>query len=114
MTAWVMPDLHALYETSRWRRRAAAFKRLQPMCANGCGRRSEVVDHIVPRSTARSAVELQRLTWDTSNWQALAKVCHDAKTRREQGYRSRVPVDARPAPVVATAIVTRDYSRRVA
>lgn len=113
MTAWALPDLRALYQTSRWRRRAAAFKRLHPFCATGCGRRSEAVDHIVPRSTARSAAELHRLTWDQTNWQALCKLDHDAKTRREQGYRERPVVTTRP-PVRSTSIVTRDYTKAVA
>lgn len=103
-------ELRSLYETSRWRRAAAAFKRLHPMCAKACGRRSQVVDHVVPRSTARDEAELQRLTWDRANWQALCKIDHDAKTRQEQGWAQR-----RAAPRVVQAspssIVTRDYSR---
>ena len=103
-------ELRALYETSRWRRAAHAFLRLHPLCANGCGRRAQVVDHIVPRSSARTEDELQRLTWDRANWQALAKPCHDAKTRREQGERRLVP----GVPPQPSSIVTRDYTRRVA
>jgi 5-methylcytosine-specific restriction endonuclease McrA len=32
-----------------------------------------------------------RLFWDTGNWQALAKVCHDRKTAREDGAFGRPP-----------------------
>lgn len=103
-------ELRSLYETSRWRRAAHAFLRLNPFCANGCGRRATVVDHIKPRSRARTETELQQLTWDRSNWQALSKPCHDAKTRLEQGGRQEQPAAA-PQP---SAIVTRDYTRQVA
>lgn len=111
-------DLHALYETSRWRRAAHAFLRLHPICAwPGCARRATVVDHIVPRSTARNEAELQRLTWDRSNWQGLDKAHHDEKTRREQGWggrrrqeRAHQPIDS----IAVSGVVTRDYSRGAA
>ena len=78
-------DLRALYQTAKWRRVRAAFLRMHPRCAApehavGCDGLSSVVDHVVPRSRGGS-------TWDRSNWQALSKPCHDAKTRREQGGR---------------------------
>lgn len=101
-------ELRTLYVTSRWRRAAHAFLRLHPLCVAGCGRRSTTVDHVVPRSSARTEAELERLTWDRSNWQAMCKIDHDAKTRREQASR-REPAGASPAP---SRIVTRDYTRR--
>ena len=65
-------QLAELYHTSRWMRVARDFRRLHPICARpGCGRRSEVVDHVIPRSTARTAQELHVLTWGRSNMQAL-------------------------------------------
>lgn len=106
-------DLRALYQTSKWRRAARAFLRLHPLCADGCGRRSSVVDHIVPRSRARTEAELHQLTWDRSNWQALTKECHDRKTRQENGWeRPKRETNRRPA--VPSAIVTRDYTARSA
>jgi 5-methylcytosine-specific restriction protein A len=31
------------------------------------------------------------LFWDSSNWQAMAKVCHDRKTARQDGgFRGKV------------------------
>jgi 5-methylcytosine-specific restriction protein A len=101
-------QLRALYETSKWRRAARAFLRLNPLCADGCQQRAQVVDHIVPRSSARTEEELQRLTWDRSNWQGLTKAHHDAKTRRENGPRRLAPVSVEPS----SAIVTRDYTRQ--
>jgi 5-methylcytosine-specific restriction protein A len=107
-------DLRALYQTSRWRRAAHAFLRLHPTCARpACGRRSQVVDHIVPRSRARDAAELLQLTWDRSNWQALCKSHHDEKTRLEQGWGQR-RASKRALPTLPSAVVTRDYSRGVA
>jgi len=108
-------DLSTLYSNRRWRTARKAFLRLHPRCQAAlhepaCGRLSEVVDHIVPRSAGGS-------TWARSNWQALSKPCHDAKTRREQAARAAL---ASPAVVLATrrtpqkapssALVTEDYS----
>lgn len=107
-------DLRALYQTSRWRRAAHAFLRLHPICARpGCGQRSTVVDHIVPRSTATSEAELQRLTWDRSNWQALCKPDHDAKTRRENGW-DKPRRRGRVTPATPSAVVRRDYTNAIA
>ena len=107
-------DLRTLYQTSRWRRAAHAFLRLHPICARpGCGQRSTVVDHIVPRSTAHDEAELQRLTWDRANWQALCKPDHDAKTRRENGWDRR-GVAPGPAGAPTSTVVTRDYTNAIA
>ena len=103
-------DLRALYQTARWRRAAHAFLRLHPICADpGCGQRSTVVDHIVPRSSARDEAELQRLTWDRSNWQGLCKPGHDAKTRRENGW-GKARRRSRSLVPVSSSVVTRDYT----
>lgn len=106
MTADTTDDLQRLYHTSRWMRAARAFRRLHPLCARRCGALSAVVDHIVPRSTARNAVELHHLTWDRANWQALCKPCHDLKTFGERVARQGPTLDG------ATDVVTRDYTRR--
>jgi 5-methylcytosine-specific restriction protein A len=61
----------------RWRRESKAFLALHPWCVCGCGRLSEEVDHREPHRGD------QALFWDQSNWQAMAKACHSAKTARE-------------------------------
>jgi 5-methylcytosine-specific restriction protein A len=59
------------------------FLQAHPLCEEcrrkGKIRAAEVVDHIVPHKGN------MRLFWDRSNWQALCKGCHDAKTAREDG-----------------------------
>jgi 5-methylcytosine-specific restriction enzyme A len=40
---------------------------------------AHVVDHIVPHRGDPA------LFWDESNWQAMAKVCHDRKTATSDG-----------------------------
>ena len=107
-------DLRALYQTSRWRRAAHAFLRLHPVCIRpGCGQRSTVVDHIVPRSTASDEVELQRLTWDRSNWQQMCKPHHDEKTRQENGW-DKPKRRARFGIARSSDVVRRDYTARAA
>lgn len=71
---------------SRWRKASAAFLRAHPLCqCDECQegklrvRASVVTDHKVPHRGD------MRLFWDSSNWQALSKTCHDAKTAREDG-----------------------------
>lgn len=101
---------NALYGHSKWRRSRAAYLRMNPSCkasthAQGCRGLAEVVDHIVPRSAGGS-------TWDRGNWQGLSKLCHDAKTRREQGrLPARADAPARPRPArIEGGVVTGDYT----
>lgn len=70
----------------RWQQASKQFLRLHPLCqCEECKegllqlRPSTVVDHKVPH---RGDL---RLMWDQSNWQAMAKTCHDKKTAREDG-----------------------------
>lgn len=72
------PPEVSLY-TAEWRRESKAFLADHPYCADGCGGRSEVVDHIRPH---KGDVVL---FWDRTNWQALTKRHHDSKTAREDG-----------------------------
>lgn len=38
-----------------------------------------------------------KLFWDRTNWRGMAKVCHDAKTAREDGGFGNAPrVNRRP------------------
>ena len=68
---------------ARWRRARAVFLAAHPLCAlcqrDGCVMPATVVDHVIPHQGN------QALFWDESNWQALCKRCHDAKTAREDG-----------------------------
>jgi 5-methylcytosine-specific restriction enzyme A len=70
---------------ARWRRARAAFLRLHPLCeCDECRAQhrllpATVVDHRVPHRGDMT------LFWDSTNWQALSKRCHDRKTAREDG-----------------------------
>lgn len=46
---------------------------------NGVRLRARVVDHIIPHRGDGA------LFWDESNWQGLAKSCHDRKTATHDG-----------------------------
>lgn len=67
----------------RWQKARETFLKRAPLCAecqrSGRVRLATVVDHIKPHKRC------QALFWDTDNWQALCKCCHDAKTAREDG-----------------------------
>ncbi len=58
------------------------YLRHHPLCvkcyADGALVPSTVTDHIVPHRGN------QKLAWDTGNWQALCKPCHDVKTAGER------------------------------
>lgn len=71
---------------SRWQKARATYLRQHPLCqCDECGdgalrvKAAVVVDHKVPHRGD------QALFWDTSNWQSLAKVCHDKKTATQDG-----------------------------
>lgn len=70
----------------KWQKISKAFLRAHPLCQ--CPRclegelqlkQASVVDHIIPHRGDMV------LFWDRSNWQAMAKECHDRKTAREDG-----------------------------
>ena len=65
---------------------SAAFLRAHPLCqcpACDDGRKqvtvATVVDHIIPHRGDKTLFK------DRTNWQSMAKSCHDAKTAREDG-----------------------------
>lgn len=60
---------------NRWARRSKLYLMCNPVCVK-CGHPSQETDHIIPLS--RGGVD------DESNYQALCKACHSAKTAREQ------------------------------
>lgn len=68
---------------ARWRKARETFLRSHPFCAVCCKAlhgADAVVDHIRPHRGDTS------LFWDSSNWQALCKTCHDThKQRVEKG-----------------------------
>ena len=62
--------------TSRWQIDALAFLALPAnrLCACGCGRTADMVDHIIPHKGD------MRLFWNRANWQALASSpCHSSR-----------------------------------
>lgn len=67
----------------RWKKARATFLQRNPLCVEcerlGITRLAAVVDHITPHRGDTT------LFWDTSNWQALCKTCHDRKTATEEG-----------------------------
>jgi len=80
---------------SRWQRARLTFlKRAENVLCRMCSARglvvlAAVVDHVVPHRGDQS------LFWDTSNWQALCKPCHDGAKQREEraaahGRRQRI------------------------
>lgn len=66
------PAARALYG-AEWRRASAAFVRGK-LCVCGCGQPATVTDHKRPHRGDRV------LFWDRTNWQPMAKRCHDRKT----------------------------------
>ncbi|MDR3427954.1 HNH endonuclease [Silvimonas sp.] len=87
---------------ARWQKARATYLRSHPCCVR-CKPRdvpAAVVDHIKPHKMHEALISgdddliafAQSLFWDTSNWQALCKRCHDRKTAKEDGGfgRSRV------------------------
>lgn len=78
---------------SRWQKARQTFLLRSPLCVecsrNGRVTEARVVDHVVPHRGD------QDLFWDTSNWQALCKRCHDVKTATEDGGFGNRP-GARP------------------
>jgi 5-methylcytosine-specific restriction protein A len=70
----------------RWQKASKAWLRAHPLCAcTECddGRKrvtpAVLVDHRIPHRGD------MKLFWDPSNWQSMAKACHDRKTAMEDG-----------------------------
>lgn len=62
------------FYNAAWRKHRGVFLRENPFCVK-CRRPATVVDHIKPHRGDDT------LFWDTGNWQAMCKRCHDSKTR---------------------------------
>lgn len=77
---------------ARWQKASKAWLRAHPLCAcPDCdsGRKrvtpAVLVDHRVPHRGD------MKLFWDSSNWQSMAKACHDRKTATEDGGFGNAP-----------------------
>ena len=64
--------------SSKWRQVSRQYLTTHPLCVKCLERgkytKATVVDHITPHRGDPA------LFWDSSNWQALCKPCHDRKT----------------------------------
>lgn len=84
-------NAHQRGYTRKWREASKGFLRVHPMCecdeckAAPAPLRAVLVDHIQPHKGDMAKF------WDRNNWQAMAKVCHDKKTAREDGGFGRSP-----------------------
>lgn len=72
---------------SRWQKARAGYLRKHPLCVM-CEREGRttiatVVDHIKPHGGDKE------LFWDSSNWQALCKECHNSTKRRQENRLKR-------------------------
>jgi 5-methylcytosine-specific restriction protein A len=75
------PSARARGYTAEWYRESRAFLRLPEnrLCACACGRAADMVDHRIAHKGD------QRLFWDRSNWQPMARGCNSRKAIREEG-----------------------------
>lgn len=72
------PSAHKRGYDGRWRQARLVFLDDNPLCVScqsqGLIVPATVVDHIIPHRGNQDRF------WDTDNWQALCKSCHDTKT----------------------------------
>lgn len=77
------PDIDKLYNSNRWRMGRLHFLTRNPLCVecskNGRAEPAKVVDHIQPHKGD------SELFYNSQNWQALCKPCHDRKTATKDG-----------------------------
>lgn len=75
------PSARARGYDGKWERESRAFLVLPEhrLCACGCGRPAEVVDHKIAHKGD------PRLFWNRSNWQPMARGCNSRKAVREEG-----------------------------
>lgn len=72
---------HARGYSSQWRKARIGYLAKHPLCCE-CNKQglvvaANVVDHVIPHQGNKA------LFWNSDNWQALCKQCHDRKTARE-------------------------------
>lgn len=72
--------------SSKWERESKAFLALPEnrMCACGCGRVAECVDHIIAHKGD------QRLFWSRTNWRPMALACNSRKNALFEGGFGRI------------------------
>ena len=64
------------YDSARWKSESKAYLERNPLCACGCGRKANIVDHVEP---VRASGDPR--FFDQANWQAMARFpCHAQKT----------------------------------
>lgn len=63
---------------SKWQKAREEFLSLpeNQLCACGCGRKADTVDHVIPHRGD------MKLFWDRKNWQALNHKCHSSRKQR--------------------------------
>jgi len=75
-------DVDKRYYSTRWRKFSAAYRKRHPICATpGCGRLTEVTDHINP-------VRLGGDFW-AGPFQPLCHRCHNSKTAKESNIKPK-------------------------
>ena len=71
----------------KWKKLSKLFLMANPLCLrckrDGRVTMATIVHHVIPHRGDET------LFWDRSNWQAMAKACHDRKTAREDGAFGR-------------------------
>lgn len=84
---------------SSWQKAREGFLRKHPVCVMhlkfGKVVKATVVDHIIPHKGD------MRLFWDSSNWQALCKPCHDSHKKRLEMSGREVGCDVNGIPIDA-------------
>lgn len=88
---------HKLYTSKRWRNARSFFLAANRHCVYckqiGMTIPADTVDHIRPHKGDLN------MFWDSRNWQALCRQCHNIhKQREEQGLPVRQPVDVNGNP----------------
>jgi len=82
-----------------WRKARAAYLRAHPLCVEchrfGRTTAAAVVDHRVPHQGNRV------LFWDSCNWQALCKHCHDSHKQRAEKSGAQLGCDLNGLPLDA-------------
>jgi 5-methylcytosine-specific restriction protein A len=74
------PSARARGYTAEWERESKAFLALPQnrLCACGCGRLANMVDHRIPHRGD------QKLFWDRANWQPMNGICHSRNKQRHE------------------------------
>lgn len=81
------PTAHARGYDTKWQKEKSAWlaKPGNRLCACGCGRTANMVDHIIPPKGD------MKLFWDRSNWQAMHSSCNTRKAIASEGGFGKAP-----------------------